>query len=166
MVFATRHGEVVRSRRLLDAIRAGEPMSPTEFGLSVHNAIAALYSIIRRERGNYTAVAAGRLTAEAAVVEAAGLMADGAAEVLVVVYDAPLPASYASFADEPDPCYAWAWRIGGVADEGERLTLCPDEQPAADLPESGLPWGLDVLRFVLSGDEYLVRPGWRWQRHA
>lgn len=43
LVFASRHGDVARSMELLEALAADEPPSPTTFGLSVHNAIAALY---------------------------------------------------------------------------------------------------------------------------
>lgn len=78
----------------------------------VHNAIAALYSIARGQRGNYLALAAGRATVETACVEAFGLLADGAPEVRLVVYESPLPPIYAGFADEPDPFFAWCWRLG------------------------------------------------------
>ena len=63
LVFASRHGDVARSMDLLGSLVADQPLSPTGFGLSVHNAIAALYSIVRGERGNYLALAAGRATA-------------------------------------------------------------------------------------------------------
>ena len=45
LVFASRHGDVARSMDLLGSLVADQPLSPTGFGLSVHNAIAALYSI-------------------------------------------------------------------------------------------------------------------------
>lgn len=102
LVFASRHGDVQRSCDLLEQLARGEAMSPTQFGLSVHNAVAALYSIVRGEHGNYLALAAGGATAEAAVVEAAGLLDDGAPEVLLVIYEAPMPAVHLEFMDEPD----------------------------------------------------------------
>lgn len=107
LVFASRHGDVARSMDLLGALASDQPLSPTGFGLSVHNAIAALYSIARGHRGNYLALAAGQATVETACLEAAGLLADGAREVRVVVYESPLPEIYATFADEPDPFFAW-----------------------------------------------------------
>ncbi|MDV5768179.1 beta-ketoacyl synthase chain length factor [Stenotrophomonas maltophilia] len=91
LVFASRHGDVARSMDLLGALVGDQPLSPTGFGLSVHNAIAALYSIARGHRGNYLALAAGQATVEAACLEAVGLLADGAREVRVVVYESPLP---------------------------------------------------------------------------
>lgn len=50
LVFASRHGDVARSMDLLGALASDQPLSPTGFGLSVHNAIAALYSIARGQR--------------------------------------------------------------------------------------------------------------------
>lgn len=170
LVFASRHGDPTRSLELLDAMTRGEAMSPAGFSLSVHNAIAALYSIVRGERGNYVALAAGAATAEAALVEAAGLLADGAPEALVVVYDAPLPGVYRPYADEPDPYYAWCWRIAGEG-EGPRIALAnaAAERDIVAAPPA-LPHGLDVLRFLLAGDgELAFRNGnvqWRWSRRA
>lgn len=177
LVFASRHGDVQRSFELLEQLARGEPMSPTHFGLSVHNAIAALYSIVRGERGNYLALAAGRATTEAALVEVAGLLADGAPEVLLVVYDARPPTVYADFLDEPDPFYAWSWRVR-TAGEGARLSLawaadtagtdatgCTDTVDVA----GSLPAGLDVLRFLLAEErirEHRVEGlHWTWRRH-
>jgi len=167
LVFASRHGDVQRSCDLLKQLAEAEPMSPTQFGLSVHNAIAALYSIVRGERGNYLALAAGRVTAEAALVEAAGLLADGAPEVQVVVYEAPLPAIHAAFGDEPDACYAWSWRVRAAGTGEARLSLTW-EADVGGVDDASLPAGLDALRFLLSGDASRTHRAdgvrWRWRR--
>ena len=174
LVFASRHGDVERSMELLRALASDEPLSPTGFGLSVHNAIAALYSIIRGVRGNYLALAAGKTTAEAACVEAAGLLADGAPEVLVVGYEAPLPDIYKDFADEADPFYAWSWRIArtGAGGQGTALELSWGATSGADVAAiaSSLPHGLNVQRFLLAQDRQLEFStegvSWTWRRHA
>lgn len=169
LIFASRHGDVQRSCELLTQLASGEAMSPTQFGLSVHNAIAALYSILRGERGNYLALAAGRATVEAAWVEAAGLLADGAPEVQLVVYEAALPAAYAEFADEADAAYAWSVRLRAGPAEGPRFSLA--WQPA-HTPESAtatpLPAGLEAFRFLLAGTPSRQHRTdglcWHWQR--
>ena len=171
LVFASRHGDVARSMELLEALAADEPPSPTTFGLSVHNAIAALYSILRRDRGNYVAVAGGRATVETACIEAAALLADGAPEVLLVVYDAPLPAVYGDFADEPDAGFAWCWRIGHANAALPTLRLAwGSDRPAEQAGNPALPHGLDVLRFLLAGDAGLQwhcdDVTWQWRRNA
>lgn len=170
LVFASRHGDVARSMELLGALTDGEPLSPTTFGLSVHNAIAALYSIIRGQHGNYLAVAGGKATVETACVEAASLLSEGATEVLLVVYDAPLPDMYRGFADEPDAGFAWCWRLGPEDGSRDSLTL-GWQQAAGGMDEPGqLPHALDVLRFLIAGEPQLRMieddVQWQWQRHA
>jgi hypothetical protein len=169
LVFASRHGDVARSMELLDTLRQDTPRSPTACGLSVHNAVAALYSIARGQRGNYLALAGGRGTVEAACVEAYGLLADGAPEVRVIAYESPLPGVYAGFADEPDPYFAWCWRLARADRPGTRLSLgwgAGDQ----DSPPGTLPHSLDALRFLLSGDPALQfqvdGQQWSWQRHG
>jgi len=76
LVFASRHGDLLRTDQMLAELAVGQPLSPTQFGLSTHNAIAAQYSIARALDGNYLAVSAGRATAEAAVIEALALADD------------------------------------------------------------------------------------------
>lgn len=167
-VFASRHGDVACSVELLGSLSRHENLSPTGFGLSVHNAIAALYSIVRGERGNYLALAAGAATPAAAMVEAAGLIADGAPEALVVVYDAALPTVYEDFRDEADPFHAWCWRLSAPGTDGRRLSLACGAA-SGDAPETPTQWprSLDVLRFYLQGEPELRQRvdavDWTWR---
>ena len=92
-VFSSRHGEASRSVDLLLDLAKGVPLSPTSFGLSVHNATGGLFSIARTDHANSIALAAGQSTVEHAVIEACGLLAEGEPAVLLVAYDCPLPTS-------------------------------------------------------------------------
>ncbi len=174
LVFASRHGDVQGSLRLLESLVQDEPLSPTGFGLSVHNAIAALYSIIRSQHGNYVAIAGGRFNAAVALVEAAGLLADGAPEVMVVCYEDHLPAIYDSYADAPTAAYAWCWRIaraGTAGAEGQlRLQWQADATAEPAGMATGLPHDLAVLQWWLAGARELDVGGrdgcWRWHRDA
>lgn len=163
LVFASRHGDILRTHAMLAELAREQPLSPTSFGLSTHNAIAAQYSIARMLQGNYLAVSAGRATAEAGVREAQALLADGAPAVLVVMYDGPTPDDYAGYLDEPETLYAWAWRIVPPRAGLPTLSL----HAAAPVQSGLLPHGLDVLRFFLSGDAGLPGvDGAAWTRHA
>lgn len=172
VVFASRYGDADRSLALLADLARGEPLSPTAFGLSVHNAIGAQHSIARGDRADHVAVAAGAASAGAAMVEAAALLADGADEVMVVCYDAPLPGAYAVFDDEPACRYAWAWRVTRpAATSWVEVTLDMAEEAddaREDAPPAALPWGLDLLRFALSeAPQWRRRAGarrWTWRR--
>ncbi len=110
-VYASRYGETGRCLELLADQARGGALSPTAFGLSVHNAIGAMIALTRGDRRNSSAIAAGRATAAAGVAEAVALLEDGARSVSLVVYDSPLPDGYARFEDEPSAHFAWAWRL-------------------------------------------------------
>ena len=170
LVFASRYGEPDRSLEMLAASAAAEPLSPTTFGLSVHNAIGALIGIARGDRADATALSAGPATPLAALVEAAGLLADGAPEVLVVCYDAPLPAAYAAFADGPAAPWAWAWRVAAGGAGACRMRLrCTDAGGDADTP-ADLPVGLELQLALLSGrgtgSRCIDGRRWSWCRDA
>ncbi|MDQ1831275.1 beta-ketoacyl synthase chain length factor [Massilia sp. CCM 9029] len=164
-VFCSRHGEVSRAVDLLGELAQGEPMSPTGFGLAVHNASAGLFSIARTDRANHMALSAGAATVEHGVVEACGLLADGAPMVLLVVYDCALPAALAHFEDCDEQPHAWAWLM--TAPGAHAISLACDAADATT-PASTRPGGLDVLHFQLSGAASLVRQAgvqrWTWTR--
>ncbi len=181
VIFASRYGDVQRTLQLQDELASGQALSPTAFGLSVHNAISAQYSIARGDRGNYIAIAAGAASAAAGLLEAGSLLADGAREVLLVCHEEGVPAPYDRYVDpaestDPSMAWAWAWRIAatdasdaqftltlGDADAGTATSAAPTAAPA-------LPFGLDLLRFVLSGEPHWSRDidgqSWTLQRQS
>jgi hypothetical protein len=174
-VFASRYGETTRCLDLLLAQVRGDALSPTAFALSVHNAMGAMIAIVREDRSNSSAIAAGRLTAAAGVTEAVALLEDGADAVDLVAYDAPLPPDYRDFQDEPAAHFAWAWRVrrprageralrlDWLADD-LRENAPPDDRPAA------LPAGLQALWFALSDapalEQRTAGRRCRWSRDA
>ncbi len=170
LVFVSRHGDVARSLGLLETLARGEAMSPTGFSLSVHNAIPALHSILRGDRGNYLAIAAGDASMEAACIEAAALLADGAPRVRVLACDAPLPAAYAPFVDGPETLHACCWTLAPAGHpEGTALALGWQADTSEGGAEAGeLPPALAVHRFLLSDDALLERHvdarRWQWRR--
>jgi hypothetical protein len=168
-VFCSRHGEVGRAVELLSELTRGEPLSPTGFGLAVHNASAGLLSIARADRANHIALCAGPATVEHAVIEACGLLADGAPTVLLVAYDAPLPPLLSGFEDCDEQPYAWAWLMTPAAENPVTLSWSAgDGEPGA--AGQAMPGGLEVLRFHLGGAGCLERRAaglrWSWSRHA
>ncbi|WP_372524487.1 beta-ketoacyl synthase chain length factor [Piscinibacter sp.] len=168
-VFASRYGDVGRSLALLEDLARDAVVSPNGFSLSVHNAIGAMYSIARADRSNAICVAAGRASAAAGLVEAVGLLADGAPEVLLVCYDEALPADYADFRDEPPCVWAWAWRVARPGASERRLSLRALSSGTHEAAPAGLPASLDVMRYFLAGDASLMQHidgrCWDWQRH-
>jgi len=168
-VFCSRHGEVTRAVDLLGELALGEALSPTAFGLAVHNASAGLFSIARADRANHIALAGAGATVEHGVLEACALLADGAPQVLLVAYDAPLPALLSGFEDCDEQPYAWAWLMTPAAGDVISLSLDAPGDASAPAPDA-MPAGLQVLRFQLSGARRHQRicgaQRWTWARHA
>lgn len=169
-VFSSRHGEAARSVDLLLDLAKDSPLSPTSFGLSVHNAIGGLFSIARSDHANHAALAAGDTSVEHSVIEACGLLADGEPRVLLVVYDCPLPALYSAFEDCREEPYAWAWLMQAPGDDVVSLTWSASKEEDHPASVERSPGGLDVLRFHLRKDRALARISggrrWLWTRHA
>jgi hypothetical protein len=166
-VFASRHGDAARSVDLLSDLAQGMPLSPTSFGLSVHNAIGGLFSIARGDRANNIALAAGQSSIEHAVIEACGMLAEGEPEVLLVAYDCSLPTPYYGFQDCHEQPFAWAWLMRPPANEVFSLTWSAALAHRSSSCER-LPAGLEILRFYLRKDPTLKRicdtHWWLWFR--
>lgn len=169
VVFSSRHGEASRSVDLLLDLARGTPLSPTSFSLSVHNASCGLYSIARGDRASGTALSAGKSSIEYAVIEACGLLAEGAPAVLMVAYDCPLPSLYSAFQDCDEQPFAWAWLIEPPS--GDVLSLSWSTARGCERhAASELPPGLEILRFYLCQASSLMRISngnlWLWTRHV
>jgi hypothetical protein len=166
-VFCSRHGDVGRTCELLMALARREVPSPTAFSLSVHNAIGGLFSIASGNTATFTAIAGGVTSVMSGVIEACGLLGDGSPEVLLVVYDEPLPTIYHPYRDESECAFAWSWRMRSASSEAVSLTWDVRDSDAAPRL-SAEPLALKVLRFFLSGmRETTMESGrqvWRWRR--
>ncbi|WP_240162388.1 beta-ketoacyl synthase chain length factor [Glaciimonas sp. PAMC28666] len=183
-VFCSRHGECARSVGLLQDLVKEVPLSPTSFSLSVHNATAGLFSIARHDQANHSALSAGDSGVEHALIEACGLLADGAAEVLLVVYDGLLPDEFSEFRDCADQPFAWAWLVkppvkngtgtvsltwGAMENHPAEEYVCLANKTDTINPTIRQPAGLDILAFQLRHDRELIRlvdnRRW-WWRHS
>ena len=167
VIFASRYGDLARSAGLLRSLAESGAVSPTQFSLSVHNAIAALYGIANSDTSNYSAIAAGEETTEAAFIEALGLLADGTEEVMIVCYEDSTSELPGFLANNCRP-HAWACRIKATCAAGISLHC-----RLADEDDSTAEQALDfaaVLRFLITDAQQLEqRIGhriWQWQRHA
>ncbi len=164
-VFCSRHGDVSRAVNLLTELAQDCPLSPTGFGLAVHNANAGLFSIARADQANHLALAAGASTIEHAIIEACSLLADGAPEVLLVAYENCLPALFKEFEDCAEQAHAWAWLMqpSGSNSINLRWSVAPKELQVA---QNSLPGSLEVLQFFLKQQQALRRIAdgriWTW----
>ena len=170
-VFASRHGETTRTFALLGDLTDEEPLSPTQFGLSVHNAIAGQWSILRGQRGESMAIAGEADTFEHAMLEAAGLLAAGAPSVLAVIAEEMPPPAYAPWIGDVPFSYALALRLDRAdASELSSADTCWQlhlGRQAGDAARCAWPHALDFLRALQTGEKTLEHSWktrqWTWQ---
>lgn len=174
VVWASRFGEVSRCLELLGDLNQGDAVSPTAFGLSVHNAVSAQYSIARGDRGNHTALAAGQAGVPAAIIEAVGLLQEGDhPEVLLVHYDAPLPGAYADFDPAPTAPVAWALRLALPQSCEPCISLRHQDTPGT-IAATAWPAAVEWLRFAIQEDasrapaltQLAEGQCWTWRHHG
>ncbi|MBL4687070.1 MAG: beta-ketoacyl synthase chain length factor [Nannocystaceae bacterium] len=116
-VFASGHGELnIAIEQLAMMVTGDGKISPARFKNSVHNTSAGIFSIAHENKGMSTSLAAGPLTVAYALLEAFGILEDGATEVLVVVGDEAVPQPLSQF--EQWDSFAAAWVFGRRLDAG------------------------------------------------
>lgn len=137
LVFASRHGDLHKTLELLQQIVAADDLSPTQFALSVHNAIAGQFSIFRQHRTAHTSVAAGDASLHYALVEACALLQqENCQQVLVVYADQPVPAVYQQFCQQPAFSHGLALLLSRVAGRACRLQMSNDAGGAVGADEA------------------------------
>lgn len=164
LVFASHDGELNRSFELWLELMKTHTVSPTSFGLSVHNAQAGQWAMLRRDMSEHTALAVGRDGLETALSEACALLHEGAEQVLVVLADEPLHEEYGVCAERAPVPYALAMVI--EAGQQYSLSLSVSECKA----EPDVYWGaLEWIRFMLSDGLEIQRNfgnrRWLWQKN-
>jgi hypothetical protein len=171
-VFCSRHGEFGRTLGLLRGVALGEPLSPAEFSVSVHNALAGLLSIATKATGGHTALAAGADSFAYGLVEAAASLAAAPDEpVLLVYYDEPLPAPFDELvppdSEAPLACALLLHAASAPAEHGQLIDL-EVESAASDQTAATTRQADDFLRFVasgaVSGQSVGDRLSLRWRR--
>ncbi|MCY1391037.1 hypothetical protein D9M71_58650 [compost metagenome] len=163
LVFVCRHGETPRTFELLSELAAGQPLSPTQFSLSVHNAVIGLWSILRGSNAEMTSLAAAGDGLEHGMLEAAALLQEGAPAVLLVVTEETPAPAYASWIDDVPFPYA----VGLLLTAGDDWAL--SASPASsDAPACHWPHAVDLLRCLLSKQDGCQHTcngrTWHWQR--
>lgn len=159
-VYASRHGELARTVDMLRDLAWGEALSPATFSLSVLNANAGLFSIIRGDTSPTTALAAGADTFGFGLLEAASRVAlDAGAPLLFLYADAPAPEPLQT----TDGDVADILTVGLLIDPAAAATMVETafEAAAGGTPEE--PQALAFLRCLEQGSPtHWAGPDRRW----
>jgi len=162
-VFASRHGSINESIGLLESIAAEARVSAATFSHTVHNAQAGLFSIAAQNRMASSSIAAMEDTFPCGFLEAlTHLERDPASQVLLVMGDVPLAATFAPLIDEAPASYGLALMLA-ASGEGESVSL--HLAPLANQRDTQ-PWppALEFLRWLLGREQRLDldTPSRRW----
>jgi hypothetical protein len=164
LVFVSRHGETPRTFEILCDVATEQPLSPTQFSLSVHNSVIGLWSIMRGETSEMTALAATGDGLEHGAFEAAALLAEGAPAVLLVITEEQPPEAYADWIDDVPFPYA----VGLLLTPGDDWQLSLQTNTQA-LGRSPWPHALNLLCALNSAQTACQHPWknrlWNWQRN-
>jgi hypothetical protein len=171
VVYASHHGETRRGFELLQTLARDEPLSPTSFSLSVHNAIVGMWSILRKETTESVALSVQGDGLESAIGEACLLLNAGHAGVIVILAEERPPVEYASWIDDVPFSYAVALRLG----LGDEFQLTP--APAASGPSGrqdqawdAWPHPLSLLRHLALRSQAWTHThkqrDWHWQHKS
>jgi len=170
-IFCSRYGESDRTLRILHSLAVKEPISPADFSLSVHNALAGLLSIAWGNTAGHTAISAGADSFGYGLLEAIACLKQGSADqVLLVYFDDLLPQPYGEVADGAESCVALAMLLKPPGDDGPEFALSMEPRNRSGEWRSATALSLDFIRFMLSNERERrsigERTQWRWQRCA
>lgn len=165
LVLCSRHGEVGRTMSILDSLVADTEVSPADFTLSVHNALAGLLSIARGNRHGHTMISAGEESFEFGLLESIACLTERPDEPVVLVYfDPELPPPFDVFRHPAAEPLALALSL--AMSGGEPFTLTTHPSPGTSTTVEPAP--LAFLRFMLGNQPAMVTVGerlvWRWGR--
>jgi hypothetical protein len=155
IVYGSAVGETATAVELLTSIVASRESSPVLFRHSVHNAAPGLLSIALQSLASSTAVAAGAETLLAVLLEAAGLLNEGAPAVLVVVAEEGSPRLLAP--GRMGSAGAVAWVLASTAGSaGDDVAGASGARAHLTMPDLGDP----AAAVVAAGSSDPLAPAW------
>lgn len=164
VLYTSRHGELERNYRILEALAKQQPVSPTDFALSVHNSAVGNLTIVAQQSIVSSSLSAGKDTFQQGLLEVVSLLQAGYKRVLLVDFDGAVPAFYHQ--DLPANTPTWAYAAAFVFEAGEQL--CCSTLAGGEDAETGLPQSLTFLRHYVNQEREFTVGGevaqWCWSR--
>lgn len=164
VVFTSRHGELERNFRILQALATGQDLSPTDFAMSVHNAAVGNLTIALKQPVVSSSLSAGLDTFQQGLCEVLCFLHAGYQRVLMVDFDGNLPDFYHSGLHPDMP--TWAYAVALIFEAGEQLRCESTSAPFNGEPP--LPQSMQFLQHYLRNDQTFTIAGdrlrWHWSR--
>ena len=149
--FSSRHGDLSKTSGLLDAICTDDPLSPTAFGLSVHNAAVGIFSILNNNTAPMNAIACGNDSIISALIDSYARLHTQLCEQIITCHaDRALPAEYQCFADELQVDHCIALSLSLAKAEQSYFSLEPIEYQATEDTNQLLPISIQFAIALLN----------------
>ncbi|WP_115718773.1 beta-ketoacyl synthase chain length factor [Gallaecimonas mangrovi] len=158
VIFASRHGELHRTFQLLTDLGQSEPLSPTHFSLSVHNAAAGLFGILRRDKAPANVVVGGDDSLISGLIEAYATLESGADEVLLIAGEQAVPDVYLPYMHNKQVDHALALRLS----RGQEVSVSRSDCSSDD----NWPMAMQLAALLATGNSghlHCQGEGWQWQ---
>lgn len=171
-IFASRHGDLSKTLVQLEDLAENEPLSPTQFALSVHNAVSGQLSIATGNALPSTTISAGKNTLEAALIVAYSRLktCQELKELTVILADETPPVVYQNLGAESESSAAIALRLSLAEETSGSGQLRLNFQPFQER-EQYLQQGSNVQKVLsfLQGNHMELNYAssgysWRWSR--
>jgi hypothetical protein len=152
-VFSSRHGDLHRTTKLIENIALSKDLSPTQFGLSVHNAAAGLFSIFTGNRAPLSAIAGGQSSFMQGLLDCvAKLEANDLSRILFVYCDLHVPECYRPYVVD-DTSIGIGLLIEASKDEKNGYSL--SYNAVEDVVNNDCQ-ALNFMHFILSNESQLM----------
>jgi len=160
-VYCSQHGDIERTLGILTGAVRGEPTSPMNFSLSVHNAILGVLSIHLGLTSSISSISSGQNGLVPVLLEAIGILMSGSEKVLCVICDVALPQIYHYAPNLCRNSYAISFIVTKSKGTGLKLTQSGDEvnmKKSEELP-------ISLIKFLSSDikEIYLNHNGLKWK---
>lgn len=168
IIFASRHGELTRTVKLIEDIMKGEDASPMAFSQSVHNTAAGLFTISANRPTPVTSLAAVESTLHHALIEGAIYLHENPSHrVLIVDFDEPLPVQYEKYetqAQQAKPYQGYAFATILSTGDDVQLSWLRNTTDVTPL----LTQSLSIIDYLLQDKKICTindqRMSWSWSR--
>jgi len=123
-VFASRHGDLQKTSKLIKNVAEKEILSPTQFGLSVHNAVGGLFSIYTKNKSPQTAISSGEDSLLMAIVDATSKLKTNEYDNILVVYtETKVPEIYTQYVAQKEASISIGLILEKSTDRNNVLSL-------------------------------------------
>ncbi|ATC88797.1 MULTISPECIES: beta-ketoacyl synthase chain length factor [Pseudoalteromonas] len=162
-VFSSRHGDLHKTTKLIASVAAKETLSPTNFALSVHNAVGGLFSIYAGNKAPLCAMSAGEDSFFMGLVDAvAKLKTRGYERILYVYSDQAVPEHYQPYVQQKPDNIAVGLLIEPCESSNGFELKCTGHHQVKESEAAELQ-ALDFLKFYFSQNNKLEINSKRYQ---